>query len=89
MRVAAPFKHLKYFGGVVILVFDHTGRNEVTVRDHIFVFVFLEDWVSIGLTFYRIVVTQQTVLYFLRHTNDAPEPRASYIAMMEIYEKCI
>ena len=35
--------HLKYFGGVVILVFDHTGRNEATVRDHIFVFVFLED----------------------------------------------
>ena len=43
MQVAAPFKHLKYFGGVVILVFDHTGRNEATVRDHIFVFVFLED----------------------------------------------
>ena len=37
----APFKHL--MGGVVILVFDHTGRNEATVRDHIFVFVFLED----------------------------------------------
>ena len=43
MRVVAPFKHLKYFGGVVIPVFDHTGRNEATVRDHIFVFVFLED----------------------------------------------
>ena len=89
MWVAAPFKHLKYFGGVVILVFDHTGRNEATVRDHIFVFVFLEDWVSIGLTFYRIVVTRQTVLSFLRRTNDAPEPQASYIAMMEIYEKCM
>ena len=37
----------------------------------------------------KIVVTQQTVLYFLRRTNDAPEPRASYIATMDIYEKCI
>ena len=35
--------HLKYFEGVTILVFDHTGRNEASVRDHIFLFVFLED----------------------------------------------
>ena len=89
MWVAAPFKHVKYFGGEVILVFDHTGRNKATVRDHIFVFVFLEDWVSIGLTFYKIVVTRQIVLYFVRRTNDAPELPASHIATMDIYKKCI